>query len=366
MALTRIKIGELVDPVDERNIEDGNYPFYGINRDKEFMPTVADTSSLDNKKYKLVKTNRFVFSGMQTGRDQCIRIGMYMGEKTIVVSPAYLTFEVTNPLVLPEYLFMFFNSAEKDRYGAFLSDGSIRSNLDWDVFCDIEISLPSIDVQQKYVNIYKGMLENQRAYETGLEDLKLVCDATIEDLRKKYPCEKIGKYLLEISLKNADLALSKVLGISKDGFIEPKQDPGDLKNYFVFDYNCFVYSPPRINVGSIGLYKGFGKAICSPIYVVFKVNEEKILNPDYLAMWLSRSEFFRSTDFYSIASVRNNFSYDLMEEVEIPIPTIEMQQDIVNIFNSYNERKQINEALKNQIKNICPILIKGAMEEGNI
>ena len=155
--ITSYKLGELIEVCDERNSY-GYVNFYGLNIDKEFMPTVADTTGLDASKYKVVRKNRFVFSGMQTGRDVCIRISLYMEDEPIIVSPAYTTFEIKRrDLVLPEYFFMIFLSQEKDRYGWFCSDGSIRANLDWDRFCDFDISLPSIQVQSKYVNIYKAV-----------------------------------------------------------------------------------------------------------------------------------------------------------------------------------------------------------------
>ena len=210
------------------------------------------------------------------------------------------------------------------------------------------------------------MVENQKAYERGLEDLKLVCDAYIEDLRRKMPCEEIGKYIDQRTEKNNDLRISNVLGISKAGFIDPRanMDGVSLSNYNVFYKDDFVYSPPRINVGSIGLYKDEKTSICSPIYNVFYVKNKEKLIPDYLMMWLERSEFLRSTDFYSIGSVRNNFDMECMKEVKIPIPSIEVQQAIVNIYKCYTDRKEINEKLKQQIKDICPILIKGSIEEG--
>ena len=184
MALTRYKLGDLISIVDERN-NFGIKDFYGINIDKEFMPTWANTEGLDETKYKVVRKNRFVFSGMQTGRDECIRISMYTNDNPVLVSPAYTTFEITaTDKVIPLYFFMKFLSHEKDRYGAFCSDGSIRSNLDWEVFCDFNIDLPPLSIQQKYVDVYNSMLANQKSYERGLEDLKLVCDATIEDLIK--------------------------------------------------------------------------------------------------------------------------------------------------------------------------------------
>lgn len=365
MTLTKYHVGDLIQLVDERNVF-GIKNFYGININKEFMHTAANTEGLDESKYKVVRKNRFVFSGMQTGRDQCIRISMYSNDDPVIVSPAYTTFEISaTDLVIPMYFFMYFLSKEKDRLGAFYSDGSIRTNLDWDRFREITIDLPDIPTQQKYVDIYLSMLANQKAYERGLEDLKLACDAYIEDLRRKMPCEEIGEYIAQRTEKNNDLRISNVLGISKEGFIDPRanMDGVSLSNYNVFYKDDFVYSPPRINVGSIGLYKDEKTSICSPIYNVFYVKNKEKLIPDYLMMWLERSEFLRSTDFYSIGSVRNNFDMECMKEVKIPIPSIEIQQSIVNIYKCYCARKEINERLKNQIKDICPILIKGSIEE---
>ena len=48
---------------------------------------------------------------------------------------------------------------------------------------------------------------------------------------------------------------------------------------------------------------------------------------------------------------------------EIPIPDIKIQKTIADIYKCYNERKNINELMKNQIKDICSILIKGSIEE---
>ena len=158
MALTKYKIGDLIEAVDERNSK-GIRNFYGVNINKEFMPTVADTSSLNEKNYKVVRKNRFVFSGMQTGRDECIRISLYQKDDPIIVSPAYITFEVSaTDKILPEYLFMFFQSKEKDRMGWFYSDSSVRSNLDWNVFCDIEINLPPLEIQKKFADVCVALM----------------------------------------------------------------------------------------------------------------------------------------------------------------------------------------------------------------
>ena len=161
MIITK-SVGELITYVDERNTEGLISDFYGINIQKEFMPTMATTDGIDSRKYKIFRDNRFVFSGMKTGRDRCIRIGLYKGAP-IIVSPAYTTFEIkSTDVVLPEYFFMQFLSNEMDRYGWFISDSSIRSNLDLDRFEEISFELPDIPTQQKYVDIYTAIRRVQK------------------------------------------------------------------------------------------------------------------------------------------------------------------------------------------------------------
>ena len=48
--------------------------------------------------------------------------------------------------------------------------------------------------------------------------------------------------------------------------------------------------------------------------------------------------------------------------MKIPIPPIEVQKSIAELYKVYNQRKEINEKLKAQIKDICPILIKGSLQ----
>lgn len=368
MALSKCKIGELVTLVDERN-NIGLREFYGLNIHKEFMPTVANTDTLDETKYKVVRKNRFVYSGMQTGRDECIRISMYKGDTPIIVSPAYLTFEVTaTDKIIPEYFFMLFLSPEKDRLGWFRSDGSIRSNLDWPVFCDFDIELPPIEVQHKYVDIYQGMVNNQKAYERGLEDLKLVCDGYIEDLRRKLPSEPIGKYLSLSDRRNdIGLGLEAVRGISTSKeFIETKADMEGvgLANYKLVQPNYFAYVGDTSRRGdkiSLALNTTNETFLVSSISYVFTTSID--LLAEYLMLFFSRDEFNRYARFNSWGSARESFNFDDMCNVKIPIPAIEVQKSIADIFKVYNTRKRINEQLKAQIKDICPILIKGSIDE---
>ena len=365
MALTKYKIGQLIEIVDERN-SFGIRDFYGININKDFMPTVADTEDLDESKYKVVRKNRFVFSGMQTGRDECIRISMYLKEKPIIVSPAYTTFEiVAKDIVLPTYFFMIFMSKEKDRLGAFYSDGSIRTNLDWDRFCDIELNLPDIPTQQKYVDIYKARVANQQCYERGLEDLKLVCDGYIEDLRRNHPCEKIGDFVKQYKEKNTDGAITLEQGINiEKRFITPQRPNENFYGRQIVRTGQIAYCTQLNNENvAVALRKG-PDCIVSAVYDVLYIVDENILLPEYLMMWLSRREFGRFVYWASQGTSYEFLSFENLSRYKIPVPDIEIQQNIVKIYNVFLTRKEINEKLKVQIKNICPILIKGSLEEG--
>ena len=368
MGLSRYKIGDLISVIDERN-NLGIHKFCGININKEIMPTSANTNGLDETKYKVVRKGCFVYSGMQTGRDKCIRIGMQLDEDPIIVSPAYTTFEITSSdIVVPLYFFMKFLTKEKDRFGAFCSDGSIRSNLDWDVFCDMDIDLPPLAIQQKYVDVYNAMVANQKAYERGLEDLKLVCDAYIEDLRRQIPCKAIGNYITQKSDKNNDKTIDFVMGLStKKEFREAQSrvNRDELGNYKIVNHGDFAFVPTtdtwKVLAFALNTFKR--DLVVSPIYEVFSVDTKKLI-PEYLAMWLSRQEFDRYARFHSWGTARENFSFEDMTNVQIPIPSITTQKSIVDIYTVYKERKSINEKLKAQIKTICPILIKGSIEEG--
>ena len=366
MALNKYRIGQLIKIVDERN-SFGIKAFYGININKEFMPTVANTEGLDESNYKVVRENRFVFSGMQTGRDECIRISMYLEKEPIIVSPAYTTFEIeATDIVIPTYFFMIFLSKERDRLGWFYSDGSVRSNLDWDRFCDMELNLPDIPTQQKYVDIYKAMVANQQSYERGLEDLKLVCDGYIEDLRRKIGTEPIGPYIVPADERNSDLSVTLAQGITNEKiFATPKQVAESERSAKIVRKGQFAYNRATTRNGekiSIAYREG-EDCVVSSAYQVFEIEKKDKLIPEYLMMWFKRSEFDRYARYMSKGSAHEFFEYGDMEEVKIPIPDIKIQEAIANIYSVYMTRKRLNEQLKAQIKDICPILIRGSLEE---
>ena len=368
MRLTKYRLGDLVELSTENNgeLKYGLKDVKGLSIQKKFIETKANMKGVSLKPYLLVKENDFVYVSVTSRNGEKITLAYNQDNKEYIVSSSYIVFRLKDEnILLSKFLFMYFNRSEFDRFSRFNSWGSARETFSWEDMCDIELDLPWIDIQKKYVYIYNAMIENQKSYEKGLEDLKLVCDVYIEDLRRKMKVEEIGGYIEIVREKNIDNKYENVKGIESSGsFIDTRANMVGVntKNYIVVSKNNIAYNPSRINLGSIALYSENDPCIVSPMYCVFKVNENVIL-PEYLMMWLSRKEFNRYTLYHAMGSVRDTFDFNLMTQVKIPIPKISIQQSIVNIYKVYQERKEINEKLKQQIKDICPILIKGSIEE---
>ena len=374
MELTKYKLGDLIQLYDARNddLQYGIEDVKGISIQKIFIETKADMTGVSLKPYYLVQPDDFAYVTVTSRNGEKITLAHNTTDNTYIVSSSYVVFSVKDTeLLLSDYLFMFFNRSEFDRYSRFNSWGSARETFSWEDMCDMEVDLPPLPIQQKYVDIYNAMLTNQQSYERGLEDLKLVCDAYIDDLRKKLSHRKLGSYISMCENKNDDLVygIDAVRGVSiEKKFIDTKanMEGVSLKPYEIVNPNEFAYVTVTSRNGEkISLARNNSNEvyICSSSYIVFKVNDTRELLPEYLSMLFERSEFNRYSRFNSWGSARETFDWEEMCDVRIPVPDIEIQQDIVNIFEAYNTRKDINEKLKAQIKDICPILIKGSIEE---
>ena len=375
MALNKYKLGQLIklsEEINENNVF-GISDVRGISIKKEFIETKADMECVSLRPYLLVKSNYFAYVTITSRNGEKISLAYNTSGDTYIVSSSYVVFYVKEcELLLPEYLFIFFNRPEFDRYSRFNSWGSAREAFSWEEMCEVDIELPPIEVQQKYVDIYQGMVKNQQAYERGLEDLKLVCDGYIEDLRRKVPSESIGNYIVQSDKRDDegyDLDALKGISINKV-FIPTKADMEgvSLTNYKLVLPNYFAFVTVTSRNGekiSLAYNDSQETYIVSSSYVVFKVLSDKVYAP-YLNIFLNRPEFNRYARYNSWGSAREVFSYDDMCQVKIPIPDIDVQKSIANIFKVYNIRKEINEKLKSQIKAICPILIKGSLDESRV
>jgi type I restriction enzyme S subunit len=261
-------------------------------------------------------------------------------------------------------------SPEFDRYATFCTDSSVRDGLDWSRFCEFEVNLPPLPIQKKYVAVYNAMLANQKAYESGLEDLNAAIAASLEEF--KHTSQRvvaIGKLLEEIDERNRDGSISNVQGININKEFMPSVanlSETDLTKYKVIKKDQFAYSAMQTGRDEcirIALFHEEKPVIISPAYSVLKIKNEyrfKVL-AEFIMLWFSRSESDRFGWFISDSSIRA--SLELSRFYEIPLPSFPQQQAVVKFYNARYIISQNIAKLENMIKDICPILIKGSLEE---
>lgn len=374
MALIKYRLGDLLQLLEVKNdnLQYGIDSVRGVNNLKKMMPTKADLNGRDLSKFQIVNPGEFFFNH-RTSRNGSKFSITYNGEANpIICTEDYVVFKIKQDyesILLADWLYMYFNRSEFDRYVITNSWGSSTEFYNWEDICSIELNLPPLTIQHKYVDIYGAMIANQQSYERGLEDLKTVCDGYIENLRRNIKSEKLGSYIIESDMRNdSGLTVDAVRGIATSKALIPTKanmNGVSLSSYKTVLPKQIAYVSDTSRRGdkmSLGFNNTNETFLVSSISTVFETKKDKLL-PEYLMLFLTRSEFDRYARFCSWGSARETFEWDEMCNLEIPIPDISVQQAISNIFEAYNERKKINEELKGQIARICPILISGSIEE---
>lgn len=339
----------------------------GVNKEKEFFEPSKQVGK-DTSDYKVVPPGCFAANLMHVGRDVALPIAINRTDKNKIVSPAYTVFRFTDESeLLQEYFFIYLNSHEKDRFFWFNCDSSIRDGLDWNVFCNIVIEVPSIPIQEKYVYIYKSLRDNLKCYTSNLSDLKLICDAFLDRAKNTMELKPLGDYVSRVDVRNADNKCKKVMGVStsKD-FREPtsKVNKNELSSYKICKPRqiSFVQTTHNEKVFCNAMNRFDEDIVVTSVNEVFECDESKLL-PEFLCLYFNRKEFDRYARFHSWGSAREVFTWDDLIKVKLPIPSIDEQKSIVAISEELIKRKEYLNELKRIISTICPILISGSLLE---
>ena len=188
--VNKVQLGPYIQQTEEQNSDSSNRNLLGISINKVFIPSRANRKDLNVSNYKVVKNRQFACNIMHVGRDERLPIALYTGTEQSIVSPAYKTFGVRDKNeVLPEYLMIYFQRGEFDRFMWYLCDSSIRGGLDWERFCEIELPVPSIEKQQSIVAIHHVLETRKRLNERLKETIRLLCtilmQGVIKDLKAR-------------------------------------------------------------------------------------------------------------------------------------------------------------------------------------
>ena len=374
MGLT--KLGLYIEPSEHRNSE-GVYDrtaVVGLSTAKQIIETKANLDGVSMTSYKLLPPRHFAYVPDTSRRGEKMSLGYNTTEETFLVSSISVVFRVSDTANLnSDYLYMYFNRPEFDRYARFNSWGSAREAFSWDDMCDISIDLPPLPVKEKFVAVYNAMLANQRAYESGLEDLNMAIAASIEEFKHTAPRVAVGRLLEEIDTRNRDNAISNVQGININKEFMPSVanlSTTDLTKYKVIRKNQFAYSAMQTGRDEcirIALFHEDEPVIISPAYSVLQVKAESEYEAlaEYIMLWFSRSESDRYGWFISDSSIRASLELARFYEIEIPLPSLEKQQAVVNFYNARHLIMKNITTVGNMLKELCPILIKGSLEEAS-
>lgn len=163
--------------------------------------------------------------------------------------------------------------------------------------------------------------------------------------------KRLGDYIRPVDVRNRDLKVTRLLGVSitKEFMPSIANIVGtDLSAYKVVTKGQFAYGSVTSRNGdkiSVALLDGYDDAIISQAYTVFEVVDKNALDPEYLMMWFRRPEFDRYARFHSHGSAREVFDWEEMCEVQVPVPAIEKQREIVAEYNTLATRIETNKKL---------------------
>ena len=170
------KLGNLIEISEMKNSDLAVENLVGMNINKEFIPSVANTIGTNLGRYKVIHKDQFACNLMHVGRDKSVVVSKYPSETPSIISPAYKIFQVKDKsIILPDFLMLYFLRAEFDRLGWFYTDSSIRGSLDWSKFCNIQIPIPDIDIQKKIVDIYQFFNDRIELKEKINNNLENIC-----------------------------------------------------------------------------------------------------------------------------------------------------------------------------------------------
>ena len=362
-----VRLGDYIEQCDERNT-DLRYDIsdvMGMTITKEIISTKANLEGNDLSKFKIVDPGEFVFNPRTHGKR--IGLGLNNTNKAFLISWNNIAFRIAHKdKLLPNYLYLYFNRDEWDRYACFNSWGSSTEVFTWNELCRMEIPLPSVAEQQKVVNAWRAFREIKEQNEAKAAPLMQLCQSYIQELKHKYPMREIGPYIQEYDERNSDniYGLDDVRGISIEKKIidtKANMDGVKLSPYKIFKINTFCYVTITSRNGekiTLTLNSDSKNHIVSSSYITFSVKEQENILPEFLYLWFCRPEFDRYARFNSWGSAREAFSFEDMKRCKVPLPPIEVQQAIVNVYKCANEAKQIAEEADQLSREVCPALLQ--------
>ena len=366
--INNVRLGEYIELCDERN-SDGKYTLddvRGISIMKKLISTKADMNGVNLTPYKLLKPREFSFVTVTSRNGGKISLAINDSKETYIVSSSYVNFKSKDySILLPEYLYLLLSREEFDRYSRFNSWGSARETFDWEELCRVEIPLPSIDIQQELVDTYNGLKNLAEENEALIEPLSKACEALIADCKSKYHKVELGDYIAEYDKRNSDNAIKlvKSVSVSKE-FKETnaKVNKNELSGYKIVPplHIAYVQTTKNEKCFANALNTSSDNYVVSQVDRVIYSKDLNTLDIHFLHLIFRSKEFDRYAIFNSWGSARETFDWEELCRVTIPLPPIEVQRSIANLYHCLEEAKAIATEAREKLKTLCPALVQRA------
>ena len=369
------KLGDYIQPVNNRNKDLVAIPLLGVSIRKILMPSIANIIGTDMSTYKLISKNQFAYGPVTSRNGDKISIALLEDHETAMVSQAYTVFEVIDKKeLLPEYLMMWFRRPEFDRYARFKSHGSAREIFDWDEMCDTELPIPHIDKQAEIVREYH-IIQNRIALNNQLitkleETAQAIYKQWFVDF--EFPDENGKPY------KSNDGEMVWCEELEKE--IPAGWNLGTLENLYKFQYGLGNTNPnnnglypiygaggviggyDKFNsedapvIGHMGAYCGavvfaFGKHYVTYNGVICKAKSKKQKWFSYLSL-LSKDLMSHTR-----GSSQPFVSYDMLYEIELIIPKDKLANEFDYIANKLFNKINLNLLEKQKLEELKELLL---------
>lgn len=258
-----------------------------------------------------------------------------------------------------------FKRAEFDRYARFNSWGSARETFDFSEMCRVEIPLPDIEVQRDLVAIYCGLQKIVEENEALIAQLESVCHDFVVDCKSKYPKATLGDYIEECDERNSDNSIKMVrsVSVSKE-FKETnaKVNKNELSGYKIVppEHIAYVQTTKNEKCFANALNTSKETIVVSSVDKVITTKDSNTLDIGFVHLFFRSKEFDRYAIFNSWGSAREVFSYEELCNVSIPLPPVDIQRAIVDVYLCLDSSKRIVADARELMKNICPALVQKA------
>lgn len=171
-------LGDYIELVNERNSDLAITNLVGVSIEKKFIPSIANIIGTDLSPYKTIRHYQFAYGPVTSRNGDKITIALYKDTKDGILSQAYEVFRIKDEnKLMPEYLMLWVQRPEFDRYARFMSHGSVREIFSWEEMCNVMLPVPPIAEQRKIVGQYQTIERRIKNNEALIQKLEATAQA---------------------------------------------------------------------------------------------------------------------------------------------------------------------------------------------